>query len=201
MKVMMVAIILAFSVGSCAQNSVPASDVKSPKEQPTVQSKSTETSKINECKICDFDFDSYKGELNKGEIEGLLLALNDEYLATEIYKGVNKKFDSPRPFVNIVKAEMRHAGKLVELFKKYGLSVPDNKWEGEAPQYESVVEACKAGIEAEIVNAELYDRLFKSTTREDILLVYKNLKRASDENHKPAFERCASGKGRGRRAS
>ena len=38
---------------------------------------------------------------------------------------------------------------------------------------------------------ELYDRIFASTDRDDIIIVYEALQRASNEKHLPAFERCA----------
>jgi hypothetical protein len=151
----------------------------------------------NECKICDFDFANYKGELKKEEIEGLLLALNDEYLATATYEQVNKDFNDPRPFVNIVEAEKRHAERLKELFRTYKIPVPDNPWTAKVSKFTSVSEACKAGVQGEIVNRELYDKLFKSTAREDILIVYRALQRASEENHLPAFERCGGARGNG----
>lgn len=160
---------------------------------PTEKAEKTEM----ECKICDFDFENYKGELNKEEVNGLLLALNDEYMAWATYDQINKDFNNPRPFINIQKSEDRHAERLKGLFKTYKIPVPENKWIGETPKYKSVQEACKAGIDAEIANAELYDKLFKSTERKDILLVYKNLKRASQENHLPAFKRCSEGKRKG----
>lgn len=153
--------------------------------------------KENECKICDFDFASYKGELKKEEVDGLLLALNDEYLALAIYERVNKDFNDPRPFINIRQAEARHAQRLKQLFEFYKIPVPENPWIGKAPKFQSVADACKAGVDAEIVNRQLYDKLFKSTAREDILIVYRALQRASEENHLPAFERCVGGGRRG----
>jgi hypothetical protein len=161
-------------------------------------SPTTGETKENECKICDYDFKSYKGDLKKEEVEGLLQALNDEYLANAIYKGVNEKFDDPRPFVNIVRAEEKHMARLVELFNTYKIPVPTNLWLGKAPVFESVKSACEAGVEAEVANRDLYKRLFKTTERADITLVYKNLQRASEENHRPAFARCASGGGNGK---
>lgn len=183
---------------ACAQTA-PESTVEATSNDQTATVNTGQTADLtdNECKICDFDFDSYKGELKKAEVEGLLLALNDEYLATAIYKGVNEKFDDPRPFVNIVKAEERHASMLKDLFETYKIPLPENPWMGKAPSFDSVKAACEAGVEAEIVNRDLYEKLLKSTEREDILFVYKNLQRASEENHKPAFERCANGGGPG----
>ncbi len=52
--------------------------------------------------------------------------------------------------------------------------------------------------------AALYDRLLAGTTRFDVLETCRNLQRASQENHLPAFRRCAErggpgrGQGRGR---
>jgi hypothetical protein len=156
----------------------------------------TPTSKGNECKICSFDIATYKGELKKDEIDGLLLALNDEYLATATYEQVNKDFNDPRPFVNIVQAEMRHAEMLKSLFARYGVNIQENPWRETVPKFTDLKEACKAGVQGEILNRDLYTKLFKSTERKDILDTYRYLQAASEENHLPAFERCGGG-GRG----
>ncbi len=193
--------ILIFStfifIGCNQQNKAQTEDANN--DNATVEVKKTDESEKpeTECKICDFDFEKYKGELNKEEVKGMLLALNDEYMSWATYDQINKDFDSPRPFINIVKAEDRHSEKLKGLFETYKIPLPENKWIGETEKYKSVKEACKAGIDAEIANAALYDGLFKSTKREDILLVYKNLQRASQENHLPAFRRCSEGRGKG----
>lgn len=190
-------VILIAALGTACAQTTTGNDIKatSNDETATVNANVKSNATDHECKICDFNFDSYKGELKKEEVDGLLLALNDEYLATSIYEGVIEKFDEPRPFVNIVRAEKRHAEMLKRLFETYKIPVPENPWMGKAPTFESVKAACEAGVEAEIVNRDLYEKLLKSTERDDILFVYKNLQRASEENHKPAFERCASGGG------
>ncbi len=169
---------------------------------PSQESKVSETPKElkeNECKICDFDFAGYKGDLKQEEIEGLLLALNDEYHAWSTYEGVNKDFDNPRPFSNIQQSEAQHIERLKQVFKTYNVPLPENKWIGNAPKFQSVAEACKAGVDAEIVNRDLYVKIFETTKREDLLMVYRALQRASEENHLPAFERCGGGNGRGNR--
>ncbi len=163
-----------------------------------VSSASTPVNKTDqvgtECKICDLDLENYKGELKKEEIDGLLLALNDEYMAIATYSQINKDLNDPRPFINIKQAEEQHENRLKSLFETYKLPVPENKWIDNVPMFESVSDACKAGVEVEIANRDLYTRLFKSTEREDILMVYKALQRASEENHLPAFERCGGGR-------
>lgn len=151
------------------------------------------------CRICDFDHAAYKGPLSKEEIDGLLLALNDEYLAWATYGRVNDDFSDPRPFANIQQAEGRHIERLKAVFAVYDVPVPDNKWIGSEPAFKSLAEACKAGVDGEIANRDLYARLFESTKREDITAVYKALQSASEDNHLPAFQRCLESGGGGRR--
>ncbi len=187
--------ILLFSISiftACGQNNVQKQNTA--KEPATSTSTPTEKAET-ECKVCEFDFEKYTGELNKEEVNGLLLALNDEYLALATYAQINKDFNDPRPFINIQQAEAQHADRLKSLFGTYKMPIPENKWMDNVPKFQSVAEACKAGVEAEIANRDLYTRLLTSTTREDILLVYKALQRASEENHLPAFERCGGGRG------
>lgn len=203
MKALLPILLLSiFIFTACGQNNVQTQNTTNEKvtstSTPTEKTETTEKAET-ECKICDFDFEKYKGELNKKEVNGLLLALNDEYMAFATYAQINKDFDSPRPFINIQQAEGRHIERLETLFETYRIPVPENKWIGNAAKFQNVADACKAGVDAEIANRDLYTRLFKSTEREDILTVYKALQRASEENHLPAFERCGGGGRRGGR--
>ncbi len=186
---------------ACGQKTSDNSGVKPTEPANTVKtatpSAETKSLKENECRICDFDFAKYKGELKKEEVAALLLALNDEYLAFATYEQINKDFNSPRPFINIQQAESRHSERLKMLFTNYKIDIPENPWLGKTAKFASVAEACKAGVDAEIVNRNLYDKLLKSTTREDILMVYRALQQASAERHLPAFQRCGEGGGRG----
>lgn len=158
---------------------------------PEVASAAKDTDEGPECRVCDFEFAAYEGELSKKEIDALLLALNDEYKAWATYDEVNKQFSEPRPFVNIQRAESRHIDRLKAVYLKYGVRIPENEWIGEAPRFRSIAEACEFGAAAEIANRDLYDKLLDSTKRDDILLVYKALQSASERNHLPAFERCS----------
>jgi hypothetical protein len=128
--------------------------------------------------------------LNSTEIEGLLKALDDEYRAWATYTQVIEDFGQVRPFTNIQKSEAQHMAALVSLFERYDLTVPDNPWVGNVDSFGSRQDACMAGVEAEIANAALYDELFATTERGDILTVYQDLQRASTNNHLRAFERC-----------
>ena len=125
------------------------------------------------------------------EIDALLEALDDEYRAVATYEQVIADFGPTRPFTNIIESERRHIEALRALFERYDLEVPANPWRGAAPAYDSVPDACAAGAAGEIDNAAMYERLIDATDHVDIIEVFENLQRASQENHLPAFRRCA----------
>ena len=118
-------------------------------------------------------------------------AINDEYKARATYRQVIRKFGEIRPFINIVEAESRHIDALLPLFDRYGVAVPEDDWLARIETPESIHDACQVGVEAEIQNGEMYDRLLKlSEGYPDIQYVLLRLQRASIENHLPAFQRC-----------
>lgn len=144
-----------------------------------------------DCPICSIDLSGYSGPLSQDEIHGLLLALNDEYHAWAVYDQVVRDFGPIRPFVNIRSAEQMHIAHLRLVFDAYQVPVPDNPWPGNVPRFATIRDACLAGVEAEIANRALYDYLFTTTEREEILFIYRALQWASEYQHLPAFLRCA----------
>ncbi len=130
--------------------------------------------------------------LSSAEIQALNRALNDEYHAIAVYQAVIDTFGPVAPFTNILKAEQKHAAAVIRLMQKYGVTVPPNPWLGNAPTFSSVAEACAAGVEAELLNRDLYDQLKAVTTRADLLQVFNALEAASEYNHLPAFQSCAA---------
>lgn len=136
--------------------------------------------------------------LTEAEVNALHTALDDEYLSWTTYDQVIQDFGEVRPFINIRAAEARHINALGRLYERYQVAMPKNPYIGKVDRYENVHEACKAAVEGEIANGDMYDELFKATTREDILQVLRNLQEASLERHLPAFQRCvARGEGGG----
>ena len=135
--------------------------------------------------------------LSAEEINALNVTLQDEYRAWAIYDQVIQDFGDVAPFVNIREAEANHADALIRLFDKYGVEVPENDWIGQVPSFESVTEACEAGVQAEIDNAGLYDSVLAASEHVDLTRVFTNLQSASLNMHLPAFEACASGTGAG----
>ncbi|MCD4673369.1 MAG: hypothetical protein K8R77_11965 [Anaerolineaceae bacterium] len=149
-----------------------------------------------DCPICEqVDLTDYNGPLTAEEIEGLLLALNDEYHAWAVYDQVLQDHGDVNPFASIRGSEATYIGALIVLFNTYGVPVPENTWIGNVPSFASAVEACETGVEAEILNRDLYTRLFDTTERQDIISVYEALQQASDQKHLPAFERCSTSGG------
>jgi hypothetical protein len=123
----------------------------------------------------------------------LIEAINDEYKAHEVYRKVIDTFGAVRPFTNIMRAEEQHIAALEVLFNRYNLAIPVNDWYDRVPAFGSVTEACAAGVQAEIDNAALYDRIFATVSAPDVIQVFTSLRDASQYNHLPAFERCSSG--------
>ncbi|MCB0377910.1 MAG: DUF2202 domain-containing protein [Bdellovibrionales bacterium] len=121
----------------------------------------------------------------------LKMALDDEYKAFATYQQVLDDFGNVRPFTNIARAEQRHINALLPFFEKYDLEVPANEYLGQMESYPSVQAACQAGVDAEIANVELYDKIYSLTDDEELIAVFENLQAASQDKHLPAFQRCA----------
>jgi hypothetical protein len=123
--------------------------------------------------------------------QALTEAIEDEYKARATYRRVIDVFGPVRPFSNILESEQRHIEALLPLFSKYSIPVPEDIWPDKVVVPESLVEACRLGVYAEIENAAMYDRLLAATDKwPDVQQVLLRLKQASQNNHLPAFRRC-----------
>lgn len=136
-------------------------------------------------------------ELSSSEISALHSALDDEHQAWATYDQVIADFGEVMPFINIRDAEARHIDALLVLFRAHSLPIPKNPWPGNVPRYDSLLEACEAGVAAEVANAALYERLLAATSRPDLLKVFQRLQEASQQRHLPAFRRCVERNGQG----
>jgi hypothetical protein len=128
--------------------------------------------------------------LDTTEQAALNEAILEEYGALNLYNAVLEQYGSVLPFSRIARAEAQHVRALTQLFTKYGLTVPANPGLSPAPIFTRLTQACKAGVDAEIADATLYDELLKVTDNPDVVRVYRNLQAASLNNHLPAFEAC-----------
>jgi hypothetical protein len=127
--------------------------------------------------------------------EILTEALDDEYKARAMYRKVLDRFGVVRPFANILEAEERHIRALLPLFERYRIAPPEDRWAATLRAPNTVLEACQAGVDAEIENIAMYDRLLAAVEEDDVAQVLAKLQAASRERHLPAFQRCVERSG------
>lgn len=129
--------------------------------------------------------------LEPGLAEALATALDDEYRARATYETVIGAFGPVPPFSRIVGAEARHIAALEAVFQRYGLPLPPDRWRGRVAPPPSLAQACRDGVQGEIGNYRMYDRLLGRVSAPDVRAVFTSLRSASACNHLPAFEACA----------
>lgn len=118
--------------------------------------------------------------------------IQDEFRAETIYQGVINDFGPVLPFAAILTAEQRHSTVIGQLFTKRGLPVPVSAVTVvSVPHFATLREACAAGVVAERENIALYDRYLATALPDDVRQVFSNNRRASSDNHLPAFLTCA----------
>ncbi len=121
----------------------------------------------------------------------LQLALQDERHAEAIYALVLADHGDVTPFRNIVRAEGQHAIAIEGLYRNRGLAVPPvSVPASNVPRFATLQAACAASVDAEIANIALYDEFLQLALPADIRNVFTNNRRASVDNHLPAFSRC-----------
>lgn len=138
-------------------------------------------------------------ELDQATQDALVQALNDERRAEATYRAVLDEIGEVRPFVHIVQAEQRHQEELLVLFEAYDLEPPADVWaDREIDVPDTRQEACAQGVQSEKDNVALYDKWLETITQPDVKITFERLRRASQEHHLRAFERCAAGGGMGK---
>ena len=128
--------------------------------------------------------------LSDAEKVALQDAILEEYGALNLYNAVIEQFGAVYPFATIARSEQTHVDALVRQAVKYGVEVPANPGLATAVSFDSLADACAAGVQAEILDAALYDELKLVTTHTDILRVYDRLQSASLNSHLTALEAC-----------
>lgn len=156
--------ILVMSIDSCAEN------VSNIENQDTYGAKASKEDSDLELK------------------EMLIYAIQDEYLANKEYELIMNKYGTQRPFSNIKKAEERHISMLKTVLSNNKIEIPKDESSTIVKLPESLDEAYKAGVEAEIENIAMYERFLQQELPKDVRQVFESLKNAS-ENHLRAFRR------------
>ena len=119
-------------------------------------------------------------------------ALMDEYKARDTYQRIIDTFDPVRPFINIVEAEQTHIELLLPLYEKYAVPLPPEPDPQRVSVPDSLLSACQLGVEEELANVAMYDRLIAATDLSDVMEVLRRLQAASRDHHLPAFQRCVA---------
>jgi hypothetical protein len=138
------------------------------------------------------------GDLTASEREGLLFMAEEEKLAGDVYLALNDKWNL-RVFDNIGRAERTHEAAVKTLLTRYSLPDPTKgpgEYSNESLQQlyhdlvsrgsASVKDALQVGAAIEEIDILDLEERMAQTDREDILLVYANLIKGS-ENHLRAF--------------
>lgn len=138
------------------------------------------------------------GDLTASEKDGLLFMVEEEKLAGDVYLALNEKWNL-RVFDNIGKAERTHEAAVKTLLTRYSLPDPTKgagEYSNESLQglYHDLVsrggvsvrDALLVGAAIEEIDILDLEERMAQTDREDILLVYANLIKGS-ENHLRAF--------------
>lgn len=118
-------------------------------------------------------------------------AVEEERNAEATYRNVIATLGEILPFINIADSEARHVAALEQLSTKHGVDISDIDPAG-SPSPSSKPAACAMGVAAEQADIALYDELLPQVTAyPDVTQVLQNLRAASQDEHLPAFERCA----------
>lgn len=126
--------------------------------------------------------------------KALSSALDDEWRSQAFYRAVLEQYGDVRPFAHIVEAEGRHASHLLDLFHRYDLDVPENRWQAhDFGVTGSLAEVCAQAAKSEIDNVALYDGFLDAIPSGDVRDLMVHLRAMSQEHHLPAFQRCAEG--------
>ena len=133
---------------------------------------------------------SARSNLDERTQQAMIDAINDEYQARAFYTAVIEKYGVIRPFSNIVQAEERHAQRWYTLFTQYGLPIPEDIFAGNIEAPETLRAACEMAVAAEIANIQMYDSFLDFVEEPDLRATFVQLRNVSQNNHKPAFERC-----------
>ena len=140
--------------------------------------------------------------ISETEIADLLFMREEEQMAHDLYTSWSGMYSLP-VFGNIAQAEETHASEIQFLIDRYNLTAGrignlSTGYENPAIQAlsasladqgnQSLTDALKAGVMIEEQDISDLDKTLANTTREDLKVVYGNLRNGS-ENHLNAFNK------------
>ena len=179
------ALAIVLLVGGCA-----STPVNTPADEPLVTQP--------EALVSEIDISLPDG-IQEGSNEALaweaLMGPDGEYAAAAHYQAVLDAFGDVEPYKTIKASEDRHIEALIRQLSRFGVDVPDNPYMGRLQAPADLETAAREWAEGEIANVEMYDDLIVQATDDRLINVLENLRRASLEQHLPAFEAAAANGG------
>ena len=127
-------------------------------------------------------------------IRALDTALTDERNAHATCRAILDCFGDVRPFSNIIKTEAGHIAALERVYERYGLDASGGEGiANPAARTATLARFCQIAYESEIENTRFFDEALLPTVAEypDIAALFRRLRNASWNRHRPAFARCA----------
>ncbi|TNE87853.1 MAG: hypothetical protein EP330_16265 [Deltaproteobacteria bacterium] len=135
------------------------------------------------------DESSLGDELSKAELIALENALDEANHAVAVYAKAQLDFEDAKTFASVLQAHREHADVLAGLLVKHGEAVPANRWAGRVHSAPSLVDACRAGLEAEQASAQRQAEFLASTDRADLRAAYSAWQADATE-YVDAFAKC-----------
>jgi len=123
-------------------------------------------------------------------VAALREALDDTHRARATYRKVIDTFGPVQPFVNMARAEERHARAFRSLFERLDVDPPRDTWPARVPSPTTLVEACAEAARAELERGAMYERLIPWVRDPAARRVMRRIQKASQERELPAFRRC-----------
>jgi hypothetical protein len=123
--------------------------------------------------------------------EVLLRALTQEHQAKATYDTIVTALGDVPPFSAVAPAQAQHIAELEGVARPHGVDLAGITPTA-SPTPATLAEACQAGVASEEATVALYSELLPQVAAyPDVEYVFTNLRSASQDNHLPAFERCA----------
>lgn len=203
-KVISASVIAALTMGlaGCSTPIIPSASVQ-PNGVVSTSSNPSESSTNTTSSLQDVTLDQVIQQMQDSTPTSIDAALawqaltgpDGEFAAAASYQAVLDKFGTVEPYATILQAELRHINALTRQLERFGVAVETNPYLGliEAPS--DLKTAAAAWAEGEIKNVALYDQLIVQTTNSKLVMVFNNLRKASQESHLPMFELAAQGDG------
>lgn len=121
----------------------------------------------------------------------LATAATAEGNALATYQAVVAKLGAIAPFTNVASSEQQHLAAVQTVASHYGLTVPSGPFTA-SPVPSTKTAACQLGVTLEQGVVATYAKLMgQVAAHPDVTNVFSTLQQAAQDDHLPAFERCA----------